>query len=100
MRYLLVIAIALVLGVWYWRKNYQPSVLEQHYATLEAKAKNGVLSQLAAYASYPVTAMRGQSWGTTFILNPTNLACNKPGPTQFNLRFPQPTNPGYTQSNS
>ncbi len=88
---LILIAIAAVLGVWWWRKHYQPSPLETHYADLAAKQQIGNLAQLAAYATQPVAAMLGTGWGTTAIINPTNLSYNRPGMTRLNLLFCQPT---------
>lgn len=94
MRGLILITIAIVFGVWWWRQNYKPSPLEVHYATLEAKQRVGNLAQMAAYVTQPVAAMLGSGWATTMRISPTNpasLTHNRPGKTQLNLRFIQPT---------
>ena len=90
----LLIAIALVFGLWWWRQQYKPSPLDTHFADLEWKQKNGNLAQLAAFATQPVAAMLGSGWGTTTIVSNNNLSYNRPGQTQLNVRFLQPSNCG------
>jgi hypothetical protein len=87
---ILLIGIALALGVWWWRKQYVPSPLENHFADLEARQQNGNFAQLAAFATQPVAAMLGTGWGTTTRINPTNPHYNRPGKTRLNVRFVQP----------
>lgn len=94
MRGLLLIAIAAIFGVWWWRKHYVPSALEVHFADLEAKQRNGNLAQLAAFAAPPPIATMATGWGSTTLLNPTNPLSpthNKPGVLRLNMRFAQPT---------
>ena len=94
MKGLLLIVAALLLGIWWWRKNYVPSPLEQHYADLENKAQNGVFAQIAQWVTRPVATMFAEGWGTTAIINPTNPSYNRPGKTRLNLRFVSPTSGG------
>lgn len=91
---ILLIAAAALLGVWWWRKSYVPSPLENHYMDLAWKQRNGNLAQLAAYASPPPVAMMGTGWGTATVLNPNNPGStiyNRPGKLRLNFRFAQPT---------
>jgi hypothetical protein len=93
-RALLVIGIALSFGIWWWRRSYVPSFLEQHYADLTAKANIGTMAQLAAYAAPPPITTMSTGWGTTTQLNPNNPASpthNRPGRLGLNLRWMQPT---------
>jgi hypothetical protein len=93
-RGLLLIAIAVCLGVWWWRRSYVPSPLDVHYADLAYKQNIGNMAQLAAYASPPPVAMMGTGWGTTCRINPNNpasTAFNTPGKLMLNFRFAQPT---------
>lgn len=89
---LLLIAIGIGLGVWYWRKNYKPSALDIHFADLEETAKTGNYKQAAAYMSQPPLAMLGEGWGTAVVANKTepNPAYNTPLPTRWGFRFAQP----------
>jgi len=91
---ILLIAVAAVFGVWWWRKNYVPSPLEKHYADLEMKQRNGNLAQLAAYATQAPVAMMGTGWATTTQINPNqplSLTHNRPGKLMLNYRWAQPT---------
>jgi hypothetical protein len=90
----LLIAIALVFAIWWWRRSYKPSPLEIHYADLEHKQQIGNLAQLAAFATPPPAAMVGEGWGTTFVLSNNNIGYNRPGKTRLNMRFVQPTSGG------
>jgi hypothetical protein len=94
MKWLLLIAACLILGIWWWRKNYVPSPLEVHYSDLEARQQIGNMAQLAAYVTQPVAAMLGTGWGTTARVSLTNPMYNRPGKTRFNVRFAQPSNNG------
>ena len=87
---LIIIAIAGVFGLWWWRRNYVPSPLDVHLADLAAQQQVGNLANYCAWTAQPVAAMFGQGWGTTAIVNPSNPYYNRPGKTILNLRFVQP----------
>jgi hypothetical protein len=85
------LAIAIVVGIWWWRAKYVVSPLEQHYNDLEMKQQVGNLAQGAVWVTQPVSAMLGEGWGTTMLINPTNNSYNRPGKTRFNIRFLAPS---------
>ncbi len=101
-RALLLIGVALCFGVWWWRKSYVPSFLDQHFADLEAKQSIGNMAQLAAYAAAPPWTMMSTGWGTTTQVNPNNpnsLTHNRPGRLGLNPRFLQPTGSSIRHAN-
>jgi len=83
---------AVLIGIWWWRRSYVPSPLDQQFADLAARAQVGNLAQNVAFNAQPVAAMVGSGWGTTMVLNPANPngSGNNPGTLRLNMRFAQP----------
>lgn len=73
-------------------KRGRNSPLGKHFTELEAKARIGALSEAAAYASAPPSAMLGEGWATTTQANKanTNPWYNTPGKVRFGVRLVQP----------
>lgn len=89
---LLIVILAVLVGIWWYRRNSTPSPLDAHFADLSARAAVGDLAQASAFNAQPVSAMVGAGWGTTMMVNPNNTRSNGniPGPLNLNLRFAQP----------
>jgi hypothetical protein len=87
-----VVVAAVALGVWWWRRSYVPSPIEQHMNDLKARAQVGNTAQHIAYLAQPMCAMVGTGWGTTMVINPSNPYSpqNQPGTLQLGMRFAQP----------
>jgi len=86
------IASAIVLGIWWWRKNYVPSPLDTHFADQTARAQVGDIAQTCAWSAQPMATTVGSGWGTTMRINPTNTTSpnNSPDTLQLYTRFAQP----------
>lgn len=89
---ILLFVAAIALGVWWWRRSYTPSPLDQQFADLAARAQVGDWAQQAAFLAQPVSTMMGSGWGTTMQVNPSNPSGigNVPGKLMLNTRFAQP----------
>ena len=89
--FFLVIA-ALLIGVWWWRKNSVPSPLDVHFADLTARSEVGDIAQQSAFFAQPMAANVGSGWGTTMAVNANNPRSNNnlPGKLNLNMRFAQP----------
>ena len=88
----LIIIVAVLVGIWWYRKNSVPSPLDAHFADLSARASIGDIAQRSAWSAQPMATNVGSGWGTTMMINPNNPMGqgNKPGTLQLQLRFAQP----------